>query len=246
MNITDFVITSFDSILYVKDKKGQTVQFENRYASCFIVTKSGKITFTSNNKTITAQKGCPVFLPEGLCYINECKEDAESFVFNFHTLNNISEMLELTDISIHTANECYKNIQSAVASGAKTSNISVFKELYTLSELLFDENNPISDAEKTISDAVKFMAENFHNSHLTIKQVAEKCYVSEIYLRKLFEKHRKTTPFKVLTDIRMNLAYKLCLEKRPVKEIALNVGYSDIYQFSRAYKKHFGHSPSDT
>ena len=31
-----------------------------------------------------------------------------------------------------------------------------------------------------------------------------------------------------------------------VKEIAAAVGYSDIYQFSRAYKRHFGFPPSKT
>lgn len=244
MNLQDFVITGFDSILYVKDKKGQTVHFENRYASCFIVTKSGKIKFTSGSNTVTSKQGCPVFIPEGLCYTNECIEEAESFVFNFHTLELTDDMIELSDISLNTVQNCYDSIKNAISSECKTSHISIFKELYTIAEIVFEENKAVSEGEKTVSEAVKYMSENFHDSSLTIKKVAEKCYVSEIYLRKLFEKHRKTTPFRVLTDIRMNHAYKMCLQKRPVKEIALNSGYSDIYQFSRAYKKYFGYPPS--
>lgn len=244
MNIRDFVITGFDSILYVKDKKGQTVCFENRYASCFIVTKSGKITFTSDKGYVISQKGNPVFIPEGFSYTNECNEDAESFVFNFHTAENAKEMQSLSDISINAVQSCYDSIKKSVSDGGESSFISVFKELYTLAECLFADDKMLTDGEKTVSDAVKYMAENFHDRNLTVKKIAEKCYVSEIYLRKLFERHKKTTPFKMLTDIRMNHACKMCLQKRPVKEIALSTGYSDIYQFSRAYKRYFGYPPS--
>ena len=50
--------------------------------------------------------------------------------------------------------------------------------------------------------------------------------------------------FKSLTKIRMEKAKFMIEEKRPLTEIALSVGYSDIYQFSRAYKKFYGYSPS--
>lgn len=245
MNLSDFVITGFDSILYVKDKKGQTVHFESRYASCFIVTKHGRITFSAGNGIVISENGSPVFIPEGMCYTNVCDEDAESYVFNFHMMNGGDKMLQLSDAGIHTVQNCYDNICKAVVDSGKVSDITVFKELYTLAELLFAKKTQLSDTEKLVSDAVKYMAENYHLSTLTVKNVAEKCFVSEIYLRKLFSKHRNTTPFKELTDIRMNRARALLLEKRSVKETAVSVGYSDIYQFSRAYKKHFGYPPSE-
>ena len=87
---------------------------------------------------------------------------------------------------------------------------------------------------------------NYGNCTLTVAEVAANCFVSEIYLRKLFEKKYNTTPFKMLTDIRMKKAYLLAKEKRPIKEIAEESGYSAVYQFSRAYKKYYGFSPSET
>ena len=53
------------------------------------------------------------------------------------------------------------------------------------------------------------------------------------------------TPFRLLMDLRMKKAYEMLLEKRPIKEIASSVGYSDIYQFSRAYKRYFGYAPTE-
>lgn len=244
MNVKDFVITGFDSILYVRDKKGQTVHFENRYASCFIVTKSGKIAFTCDSGSVTSENGSPVFIPEKMYYKNECLEDAESYVFNFHLKNGSNKMLQLSDVGLHAVKGCYESIQNAIVASDDVSKIMIFKELYTLAGLLFAKEKEVSETEKIVLDAVKYMAENYHDSTLTVKTVADKCFVSEIYLRKLFAKHRATTPFKELTDIRMKHAKTLLMEKRPVKEIAVGVGYSDIYQFSRAYKKHFGFPPS--
>lgn len=245
MNLSDFVITGFDSILYVNDKKGQTVSFESRYASCFIVTKHGEISFTSENGSVVSKKGQPVFIPEGMCYKNECIEAAESYVFNFHLMKKNDTMLQLSDAGLHAVKLCYESIRNAMVATGVAADIAVFKELYTLAGLLFAEKEKLDDSEKIVADAVRYMAENYENSKLTVKAVAEKCFVSEIYLRKLFAKHRNTTPFKELTDIRMKKARTLLLEKRSVKETALSVGYSDIYQFSRAYKKIFGYPPSE-
>ncbi len=58
------------------------------------------------------------------------------------------------------------------------------------------------------------MKENYSNSNIVIRDVANKCCVSEIYLRKLFEKYANETPFKVLTKIRMEKAKFMIEEKK--------------------------------
>ena len=119
------------------------------------------------------------------------------------------------------------------------------KELYAIASELFIKKETLSASDKVLTEAIEFMMANYHDSSLTVTKIAENSYISEIYLRKLFEKKYATTPFKMLTDIRMKKAYLLVKEKRPVKEIACEVGYSAIYQFSRAYKKYYGVSPSE-
>ena len=96
-----------------------------------------------------------------------------------------------------------------------------------------------------MSQAIEFMYESYADSSLLVSDISDYLFISEIYLRKLFLKKYNTTPFKYLTKIRMEQAKYLAAEKIPVGEIALHVGYSDIYQFSRAYKRFYGYSPSD-
>jgi iron complex transport system substrate-binding protein len=109
-----------------------------------------------------------------------------------------------------------------------------------LAKKLFLDKVSQNDINEVVEKALIYMKANYWNSNLTIKTISDNCNVSEIYLRKLFEKHLKNTPFRELTKVRMNRAKLMIEEKRPLLEVALSVGYSDIYQFSRAYKKYFG------
>ena len=95
-----------------------------------------------------------------------------------------------------------------------------------------------------VRKALLFMRQHYGQAELTVGDVASHCCISEVYLRKLFEVEVHAPPFRKLTEIRMERARQMVIERRPLKEIAESVGYSDVFQFSRAYKRHFGYAPS--
>ena len=72
---------------------------------------------------------------------------------------------------------------------------------------------------------------------------AASCCISTVYLNKLFHKELGVTPFFYIVQRRMAIARELLREHCSVGEVARLVGYGDIYQFSRAFKKHYGASP---
>ncbi len=245
MDYENFIIKRFVNCFYARDPKGRKKVFENRKFACFILTLKGKICFTSKGKSIITSESGAVFLPQGLSYTNECLEDAQSFVFNFVTEEEYAEPFALTALSPKIARDCYDSIKKASDSLAPQKNMTIMKELYSIAEELFSKKAKLSAADEIFINATEYMMKNYHDTTLTIEKIAAHCYISEIYLRKLFEKKGGTTPFKVLTEIRMKKAYLLAKEKRPVKEIAEEVGYSAVYQFSRAYKRYYGKSPSE-
>lgn len=242
----NFIITDFNNIFTANDHKGKTIEIKNRYCSSFIVTLSGSIRFTYANGNIVADSNHPVFIPEGLTYKNECIEDAKSLVFNFHTLERYAKPCSLSAPSYRFAEEKYKEIEKALVSGNTENKMSVLSTLYALAAKLFSTRQKLSAGNETINKATEYICLNYALSNLTVSQVARECFVSEIYLRKLFGQKLNTTPFYYITKVRMTHARNLIQEKMPIKEVAGLVGYSDIYQFSRAYKKHFGYPPSAT
>ena len=85
MDRASFVITQYLTPLHVFDKAGSRMNFESRYANCFIITLKGRIRFSFESGTVSSDEKHSVFLPRGLRYLNECIEEAESYVFNFQT-----------------------------------------------------------------------------------------------------------------------------------------------------------------
>ncbi len=244
MELEDFVISKYTNCFYAVDKKGRKKEFENRRFACFIITLKGRICFTAGEKSYISDSEHAIFLPQGLNYVNECIEDAESVVINFLTEKMYALPVSLAAIPSVRAKECYKEIKKASASLSLQSQMLIYKELYDIAYELFSKKQQSTASNSVLTGALEYMMENYHNPHLAVADIAKHCYISEIYLRKLFTKFYGSTPFKMLTDIRMKKAYVLAKEKRPIAEIAEAVGYGAVCQFSRAYKKYYGKSPS--
>jgi AraC-like DNA-binding protein len=78
----------------------------------------------------------------------------------------------------------------------------------------------------------------------TQAQIARECGVNPAYLCRLFRRYDHQTPYQHLMRLRMNLAAKRLQEPGAlVKQVAAELGFSDPFHFSRAFKSVFGLSP---
>ena len=242
----NFTIIGFNNIFTSHNAAGAIIDMKKRYCSCFIIVLRGSIRFTHADGSVVADSRHPIFLPQGLTYKNQCLADAESLVFNFYTQDTYSTPISLSPVPPQFAAERYAAIERTMTSASPQGRMTVLSELYALAAKLFTSEQARSSGEIAIKNAMEYLHSHYTQPKLTMSQVAKTCFISEAYLRKLFAAHLNTTPFRYLTQIRRARAQTLALEKFPVTEIAASVGYADIYQFSRAYRKHFGYPPSET
>lgn len=244
MNSKSIRIEKFKSIAYAKDKKGRILSINSRYASCFIITLKGQIKFTFNDKTIIINCNQGIFIPEGTAYTNECIESAESISVNFYISDSTASPCILNSINEKLAMSFYREISQKAYENTESAQYYLLSKLYHLAFLLF-KTESFKNAKQTLAEkALAYMQSEFARADLQIDEVAAFCNVSAVYLRKVVKEVYQKTPFLLLTELRMKKACEMLLEKRPIKEIASSVGYSDIYQFSRAYKRYFGYPPS--
>ena len=77
-------------------------------------------------------------------------------------------------------------------------------------------------------------------------QVARECRVDPAYLCRLFRRYAHQSPYQFLLRLKMNLAAEqLQNPELLIKQVASQLGFSDPFHFSRAFKKIFGLSPED-
>ena len=235
------IITAVADCFFARDPRGHKIEINKRKYSCIIVTVKGKIRFTFSDRSLICDSEHPVFLPQGACYQNECLESAESFVFNFLTKDEHPPM--------SLSPSCEVQVRKAFERISKGHSMSFSDEAQSIGELYFLLSAlfaipPVTPSEKVLKASREYIDHHYASPSLSIKSISEYCFVSESYLRKLFSDKLGKSPFRYITDVRMQKAQMLLYEKRPIGEIACMVGYSDVYQFSRAYKRYFGYAPS--
>ena len=88
--------------------------------------------------------------------------------------------------------------------------------------------------------------DNYFTDDFTIEKIAQEIGMSEYHFFRTFKSVFNLSPQQYVIKMRLNNAKKL-LEKRDssISAIAAASGFSDIYSFSKTFKKQFGYSPSN-
>ena len=95
-----------------------------------------------------------------------------------------------------------------------------------------------------IKQAMRYITDNFANS-ITIEDVAKNVSLNPVYFGALFKKETNTTFKDFLNKIRVNQAEDMIRTNNwNVSEAAHNCGFSDVFYFSRVFKKYKGIPPS--
>ena len=78
----------------------------------------------------------------------------------------------------------------------------------------------------------------------TVSEVAEKCFLDQAYLARLFKRFAEETPLQLLTRLKMGRAADLLVNRDLlIKQVGEAVGYPDPYHFSRVFKRVYGIPP---
>lgn len=104
----------------------------------------------------------------------------------------------------------------------------------------------VRDSEHPLVQAALTAIQLRFREPLKLETVAKEQYVNAAYLGRIFRAQTGQSFRDALTEERMRRAERLLRQQVSVSDTAVAVGYSDSNYFSRAYKKYFGHSPSES
>lgn len=95
-----------------------------------------------------------------------------------------------------------------------------------------------------IREGIKLLEQN---SDIKIEEIAKICNVSECYFRRLFKEYSGESPMDFRQHYRIEKAKQLLLsdEGLTIGEIAEELNFSDIYHFSKTFKKYTNMSPNN-
>lgn len=114
-------------------------------------------------------------------------------------------------------------------------------KVWQLLALIFDAQNEKTDY---IEQAVSIMNAEFMND-ISVQNIADRVGLERTYFSNLFKARIGVSPKQYLLKIRMEQATVFLSDySYSVSVTASSVGYSDVYVFSKMFKRYFGVSPS--
>ena len=127
--------------------------------------------------------------------------------------------------------------------GRKTLIQAYFVQLVTMLARKYALPSEKDKSEINLAKAVSYM-ENSYNVNISIKDLAEMCYISERHFSRIFRATYHITPGAYLNEIRMkNASRMLRATNMAVTEISEKCGFSNSSFFARQFRKTFGISP---
>ena len=101
---------------------------------------------------------------------------------------------------------------------------------------------PSAKHEK-IAPALDYIAAHY-NKRLGNDMLAELCKISTVYFRRLFTEVTGKTPSEYIQTLKIEKSKEMLLSDHgTIGNIATELGYQNIYDFSRSFKKQVGVSP---
>lgn len=207
--------------------------------------------FTANTTLKTNQKeyhlgnNSIVFVPAA-CNYDRISEHEELIAVHFNITNHYTKEIEFfASENSEKLKKLFKEIlvcwnQKEVGYKYKCSGI--FCEILSL---CYAQNQKDTTQKSKIENSVKFILKHFNNPDLTLKEIADQSFISEVYFRKLFKKEFGTSPQKYIINLRIQKATEfISTGYYSLKEIASMCGYTDYKYFSTEFKKQMGVPPS--
>lgn len=198
----------------------------------------GELQYYYNNEHIILHSGDAVLIPQGAL-----RQRLETHTPTYYSSFNVQFP---TDMQLPVSGLIHKAVRSntmhfleafqkdyiSVSNYNKEKCSLIFSYLlYQLLEVSDDTENPHVKAIK------QYIVNNLH-SYITLQDISDAVHLAPHYCCSLFKKHTDMTIIQYMNEQRIDYAKRLIITKDwTLSQIATTCGFSDLYYFSRAFRK---------
>ena len=223
---------------------------------------SGIAYITIENITYTAKEGDIVIFSPGIKHAAQSDNDGCEFLMQKFSIEQGNDIDILANSNIAGiipgkyaaslcagyCNEMRPSIYNGISINTYAAFLSYFCKLIKFIQsdmyipFIIDSQNT---SHTNMHNAMTYISEHF-NENISIKEVAEETGFSEKYFINQFKQMLGIPPKQYLIQCRMQHASHMLIHSDcPISDIALDVGYTDVYSFSKAFRKYFDQPPSE-
>ncbi len=236
--------------------KGNNVR--DQYILHYVQTGKGVFSI-ANHHTVTLKAGDIFILPKGIpCFYQATSTDPWAYywigfsgvktrsLFENSGIFSRGYLKQIQDSQTYSSlNELFLTLHH---SSSLTNDLLIESLIYKFFYYLLTEypssSSKSNDSTQILKLATDYLESNYANSSCSIITLCHKLDISRSYLYNIFKKNLGLPPQKYLMTFRMEKAKeKLMQTDNSIQLISDQVGYSDEFTFSKAFKRYCGFSP---
>jgi len=246
--LSNLVIKRVLSVNTIYSEKGASAKRSDRKSWAVLLKYEGETEYKSGGKTFISNGENIILLPKGSSYEWVCKKAGRFFTVEFSCDLSSDEIMSFPISSNEKIIKAFKQLEYTLITKNRFYKVEAIKLTYDIILNLLSSSAKSympKDKRDKIQVALNFMAENYY-TNITNDSLAALTPFSTVYFRKLFTEMTGLSPMVYLRTIRINKAKQMLKsDYGSISDIAVSLGYSNIYEFSRTFKKHTGLSPTE-
>lgn len=244
--LSDLIITRVISATTMYTEKNVKTQRNNRQNWALVIKHEGETVYTSNGKTYLSDMNNLVILPKGCSYEWHCTQSGHFSIIEFQSDSVCDDIFRFSVANGEKFLKLFKDVEYKRTLKTQMYRAESIRDVYSILLLLVQSvQKKYFPSEKLgkLTPAIDYIAKNY-DKPVKNEELAGLCNISTVYFRKLFTEIMGTSPIAYVHELRIKKAKEMLRSDHgSLTNIAESLGYLNIYDFSRAFKKHTGVSP---
>ena len=246
--LTDLFITKIHSVTTMYNETGSRSKRTYRPYCAIVIKYSGETEYTCRDGKYISNKNNMVILPKGSAYEWTCTKSGYYSIIEFDCNKTLYKILSFPISNSDKILKIFKDLEYKRTLREPLYELECIRGTYDIILKLLQASQrayqPASKQRK-IQPAVDYIALNY-NQNITNDELAALTSLSTVYFRKLFTEIYEMSPITYIHTLRIKKAEEMLQsDYGSITDIAQSLGYLNIYDFSRTFKKYTGLSPTN-
>ena len=245
--LSNLIITKVYSATTMYTEKNAKTERNNRPNWAIVIKYEGETLYVSGGKSYLSDINNLVILPKGCSYEWCCTQSGHFSIIEFASDLVCNDIFRFNVKNSEKILKLFKELEYKRMLRKPMYETESIRDTYSILLMLMQSvQKKYLPAEKInkISPALDYIAKNY-NKNMRNDVLANLCNLSTVYFRKLFTEIMGTSPISYVHELRIKKAKEMLKsDYGSITDIAQSLGYLNIYDFSRAFKKYTGISPS--
>ena len=243
--LSNLIITQICSVSVMYNDPQAKGRKANRHRWAVILKYEGQTVYTSQGQQLLSDRAHLMLLPKGCSYEWVCTQAGHFLSLEFECDISFDQAMS---IPVKQSDRLLRRLQELEHTWNTAEPLRqqiCIRELYgVLLSLRQPAHYVPGDKQQKLQPVLEYMSRHC-NQPLNNDQLAEVAGMSTVYFRKLFTQVMGVSPIAYARQLRIEKAKQMLhSDYGSLSQVALSLGYANLYDFSRDFKKHTGIAPS--